>query len=428
MSTATIPDLYPVRQDLPKADPLDISQTLDAEWKRLGLAAQVQDKRIALGFGSRGIASIDLIAKSLVSLVKASGGKPFIVPAMGSHGGANPAGQIEILAGLGITEAAMGCPIHATMEVVDQGLTSVGLPAYIDKNVAEADGLIIANRTKVHTDFHGPHESGLLKMLAIGLGKEIGAGAIHQQGIVGLRDYMPIVARHLLQSVPFIAGFGIVEDACHAVAHLEGFTADTIVAGDQRLLQRSRELMPHIPVDEIDVLIIDEIGKDISGAGLDTNIIGRWMIAGESEPTSPNVKRIVILDLTPASHGNATAYGLADFMSRRLFDKIDFAITTKNIFTSGFLERGRMPLVFADDEETIQAALFDVYRADPAESCQARVVRIKNTLELENLWVSANIAAELRGQDGITVGDQAAQLDFAAGELIAGPLPANSYS
>ena len=152
------------------------------------------------------------------------------------------------------------------------------------------------------------------------------------------------------------------------------------------------------------------------------------MIAGESEPTSPNVKRIVILDLTPASHGNATAYGLADFMSRRLFDKIDFAITTKNIFTSGFLERGRMPLVFADDEETIQAALFDVYRADPAESCQARVVRIKNTLELENLWVSANIAAELRGQDGITVSDQAAQLDFAAGELTAGPSPVNSYS
>ena len=428
MQTVTIPALYPVRQDLPKAAPLDIPQTLDAEWKRLGLAAQVQDKRIALGFGSRGIASIDLIAKTLVSLVKASGGEPFIVPAMGSHGGANPAGQIEILAGLGITEAAMDCPIHATMDVVDQGLTSVGLPAYIDKNVAEADGLIIANRTKVHTDFHGPHESGLLKMLAIGLGKEIGARAIHQQGITGLRDYMPVIARHLLQSIPFVAGFGIVEDACHAVAHLEGFTADTAVAGDQRLLRRSRELMPHIPVDEIDVLIIDEIGKDISGAGLDTNIIGRWMIAGEPEPTSPNIKRIVILDLTPASHGNATAYGLADFMSRRLFDKIDFAITTKNIFTSGFLERGRMPLVFANDEETIQAALFDVYRAHPAKSRHARVVRIKNTLELENLWVSANIAAELRGRDDITVGDQAAQLDFAAGELTAGPSPANSYS
>ena len=418
MQTVTIPTLYPVRQDLPKSAPLDIQQTLDAEWKRLGLAAQVKGKRIALGFGSRGIASIDTIAKKLVSLVGASGGDPFIVPAMGSHGGGTPAGQIEVLSGLGITEAAMGCPIHATMEVADQGLTSVGLRAYIDKNVAEADGLIIANRTKVHTDFHGPHESGLLKMLAIGLGKEIGAHSIHRHGIIGLRDYMPVVAQHLIQQTHFVAGFGIVEDACHTVAHLEGFSADTVVASDQRLLQRSRELMPSLPVDEVDVLIIDEIGKDISGAGLDTNIIGRWMIAGEPEPLSPNIKRIVILDLTAASHGNATAYGLADFMSRRLFDKIDFAITTKNIFTSGFLERGRMPMVFANDEETIQAALFDVYRANPAESRHARVVRIKNTLELENLWVSANIAAELRHQDAVTVSAQAAELAFAAGELV----------
>ena len=418
MQTVNIPTLYPVRQDLPKGDPLDIHQRLNAEWKRLGLAAQVKGKRIALGFGSRGIASIDVIAKTLVSLVKASGGEPFIVPAMGSHGGGTPAGQIEVLSGLGITEGAMGCPIHATMEVVDLGLTSVGLNAYIDKNAAEADGLIIANRTKVHTDFHGPHESGLLKMLAIGLGKEIGARSIHQQGIIGLRDYMPVIAEYLIEHTGFVAGFGIVEDACHAVAHLEGFTANTVVAGDQRLLQRSRELMPSLPVDEIDVLIIDEIGKDISGAGLDTNIIGRWMIAGEPEPPSPNIKRIVILDLTPASHGNATAYGLADFMSRRLFDKIDFAVTTKNIFTSGFLERGRMPLVFASDEETIQAALFDVYRANPAESRHARVVRIKNTLELENFWVSAKIADELGGQGSVTIGEQAAELAFAAGDLV----------
>jgi len=303
-----------------------------------------------------------------------------------------------VLAGLGISEAAMGCPIEATMEVVFTGTCSVGLPAYLDRNVAAADGLIIANRAKVHTDFHGPHESGLLKMLAIGLGKETGARAIHQHGVIGLRDYMPAVAKHLLAHSPFLAGFGIVEDGYHSVAQLEGFCAATVVAGDQRLLQRSRELMPRLPADDIDLLIIDEIGKDISGAGLDTNIIGRWMIEGEPEPERPRIKRIVILDLTPASHGNATAYGLADFMSRRLFDKIDFPITVKNMFTSGFLQRARMPLVFDSDTETIQAALFDAFRADPAASAQARVMRIKNTLELEKLWVSANIAAELNGQ------------------------------
>ncbi len=407
MENVKIPTLYPVKQALPKGDPVDIDRTLESDWTRLGLADQVQGKRIALGFGSRGVASIDLIAKKLVALVKASGGEPFIVPAMGSHGGATPAGQIEVLDGLGISEETMGCPIRATMEVVNTGLTSTGLPAYIDKNVYEADGLIITNRTKLHTDFHGPHESGLLKMLAIGLGKETGARTIHQQATVGLRDYMPVIAQHLIENINFVAGFGVVEDGYHTVVHLEGFTADTVVAGDQRLLQQSRELMPRLPVEDIDVLIVDEMGKNISGAGMDTNIIGRWMVEGELEPTSPRIRRIVVLDLTSESHGNATTYGFADFMSKTLFDKIDFQKTMKNMFTSGSLKRCRMPLFFETDEETIRAAIYDAFRSDPSQCPKARVMRIKNTLEIESLWVSANIRAELTGQDSITVGDTA---------------------
>ena len=407
MENVKIPTLYPVKQALPKGDPVDIDRTLESDWKRLGLADQVQGKRIALGFGSRGVASIDLIAKKLVALVKASGGEPFIVPAMGSHGGATPAGQIEVLDGLGISEDTMGCPIRATMEVVDTGITSTGLPAYIDKNVYEADGLIISNRTKLHTDFHGPHESGLLKMLAIGLGKETGARTIHQQATVGLRDYMPVIAQHLIENINFVAGFGVVEDGYHTVVHLEGFTADTVVEGDQRLLQQSRELMPRLPVEDIDVLIVDEMGKNISGAGMDTNIIGRWMVEGELEPTSPRIRRIVVLDLTPESHGNATTYGFADFMSKTLFDKIDFQKTMKNMFTSGSLKRCRMPLFFETDEETIRAAVYDAFRSDPSQCPNARVMRIKNTLEIESLWVSANILAELTGQESITVGETA---------------------
>lgn len=407
MENVKIPTLYPVKQALPKGDPVDIDRTLESDWTRLGLADQVQGKRIALGFGSRGVASINLIAKKLVALVKASGGEPFIVPAMGSHGGARPAGQIEVLDGLGISEETMGCPIRATMEVVNTGLTSTGLPAYIDKNVYEADGLIISNRTKLHTDFHGPHESGLLKMLAIGLGKETGARTIHQQATVGLRDYMPVIAQHLIENINFVAGFGVVEDGYHTVVHLEGFTADTVVAGDQRLLQQSRELMPRLPVEDIDVLIVDEMGKNISGAGMDTNIIGRWMVEGELEPTSPRIRRIVVLDLTSESHGNATTYGFADFMSKTLFDKIDFQKTMKNMFTSGSLKRCRMPLFFETDEETIRAAIYDAFRSDPSQCPKARVMRIKNTLEIESLWVSANILAELTGQESITVGDTA---------------------
>ncbi len=409
MENVKIPTLYPVKQALPKGDPVNIDRRLAADWARLGLAEAVKGKVIALGFGSRGVASIDKIAAKLVALVKESGGDPFIVPAMGSHGGATPAGQIEVLDGLGISEETTGCPIQATMEVVDTGMTSTGLRAYIDKNVYEADGLIITNRTKIHTDFHGPHESGLLKMLAIGLGKEIGARTIHQQATVGLRDYMPVIAQHLMEQINLVAGFGVVEDGYHTVAHLEGFTADTVVEGDQRLLQLSRELMPSLPVDDIDVLIIDEMGKNISGAGMDSNIIGRWMVEGEPEPESPRIKRIAVLDLTPASHGNATAYGLADFMSKTLFDKIDFPITMKNMFTSGFLKRCYMPLVFESDEETIRAALYDAFRSDPSQCADARVMRIKNTLEIESLWVSANILAELTGQESITVGEGAAR-------------------
>ena len=409
MDNVKIPTLYPVKQALPKGEPVDINATLAADWARLNLASAVKGKRIALGFGSRGVASIDKIAAKLVALVKESGGEPFIVPAMGSHGGATPAGQIEVLDGLGISEATMGCPIHATMEVVDTGMTSTGLPAYIDKNVYEADGLIITNRTKVHTDFHGPHESGLLKMLAIGLGKETGARTIHQQATVGLRDYMPIVAKHLIANINFVAGFGVVEDGYHAIARLEGFTAETVVEGDQRLLQQSRELMPRLPVEDIDVLIVDEMGKNISGAGMDTNIIGRWMVEGELEPASPRIKRIVVLDLTPESHGNATTYGFADFMSKTLFDKIDFQKTMKNMFTSGSLKRCRMPLFFDTDEETIRAAIYDAFRSDPSQCAEARVMRIKNTLDIETLRVSANLLAELTGQESITVVEGAAR-------------------
>jgi hypothetical protein len=415
-----IPRLCHVKQTLPATEPIDVETVIEHEWERLSLSSQVANKRITLGFGSRGVAKIDVIARKLVSMVKASNGYPFIVPAMGSHGGATPEGQVEVLAGLGITEESVGCPIMATMDVVDMGLTEVGLPALVDRNVAEADGLILTNRIKVHTDFHGPHESGLLKMLAIGLGKERGASSIHQFGVQGLRDYMPVIAKHLIPKVNWIAGFGLVEDGSHAPAHLEGFSQDEVVAGEQRLLETSRSLMPRLPVDEIDVLVIDEMGKEISGAGMDTNIIGRWMIEGEPEPERPNVKAIVVLDLTAASHGNATAYGLADFMARRLFDKIDFPITTMNLFTSGFMQRARMPLVFETDRETIQAAIFEVFRSHLAEHETVRMVRIRNTMQLEELWVSPNLVDELRGVEGVegvTVEGEPAALEFRAGLL-----------
>ena len=392
---------------------------LAAAWERKHLAAQVNGKRVAIGIGSRGVAGIVEIARSLVRLVQASGGSPFIVPAMGSHGGATAAGQLEVLAGLGVTQESMGCPLHATMDVEVLGTTEQGWPLHLDRNVAEADALIIANRIKVHTDFHGPHESGLLKMLAIGLGKERGASWIHSHGIPGLRDIMPQIGAGLLQRVPLVAGVATVEDGYHRPVELEVFDADELIAGEQYACCNAHaNLMPRLPVDDIDLLIIDRMGKDISGAGMDTNIIGRLLMEGEAEPASPRVKAIVVLDLTPASHGNATGIGLADFMTRRLYDEqIDLPLTTLNVFTSGGLLRGRLPLVYENDEQTIDMALRHVFRSCPAERAQARVVRIDNTLDLETVQVSASLLEELRDAPDLLWSGEAKLPDWHEGQL-----------
>ncbi|MBI1277708.1 MAG: DUF2088 domain-containing protein [Anaerolineaceae bacterium] len=413
-----LPQLCAVRRRLPSGEEVNIRAQIRHEWERLNLAEQVKGKSIALGFGSRGVARIDEIAREMVAMVKASGGDPFIVPAMGSHGGATPAGQIEVLSGLGITEESAGCPIRATMETVILGHTGRGQPVHFDRFAAEADGYMICNRIKIHTDFHGPHESGLIKMLGIGMAKEIGAASLHDHGVVGLRDYMPENARLVLQNTHFMAGFGVVEDGYHRPVHLEAFTKSNVEIGEKRLLDLARSLMPRLPVDDIDVLIIDFMGKDISGAGMDTNVIGRWRIPGEPEPETPRIKAIVILDLTEASHGNAIGTGLADFTTRRLLDKIDFPVTTKNAFTSGFLMRGNLPMVFATDAEAIDAALTSVFRANPQAHGGARVMRIRSTLDLEQIWVSATLLDEVTASDGFIDAGELQPLQFENGVLI----------
>jgi hypothetical protein len=277
---------------------------------------------------------------------------------------------------------------------------------------------MICNRIKIHTDYHGPHESGLIKMLGIGLAKETGAASLHSFGVVGLRDYMPENARLVLQQTRFIAGFATVEDGYHRPVHLEAFTKADILDGEKRLLDLARSLMPRLPADEIDVLIIDRMGKDISGAGMDTNVIGRWRIAGEPEPERPRVKAIVVLDLTEASHGNAIGTGLADFTTRRLLDKIDFPITTKNAFTSGFLMRGNLPMVFETDAEAIDAALTSVFRSHPQDRSKARVMRIRSTLDLEEIGVSAALLDEVRASEGFIEADEIQPLQFENGALI----------
>ncbi|MBN1565407.1 MAG: DUF2088 domain-containing protein [Anaerolineae bacterium] len=416
--TITIPPLHKVERRLPSGTPVNVDEAIRAQWDALNLADQVRGKRIALGVGSRGVAQIAAMARCLASLIRESGGDPFVIPAMGSHGGGTPAGQIEVLAGLNVTGATVGCPVIATMDTRVISHTDAGLPVYLDRFAAEADGFFIINRVKIHTDFHDRYESGLMKMLAIGLGNQDGATQIHNSGVQGLRHVLPAMARQIIQHSNLIAGIATVEDGYHRPVQLEIIPAAAIPTREPELLEVSRPLVARLPVDDIDVLVIDLMGKDISGAGMDTNVIGRWRIDGEPEPDALRIKAIVVLDLTEASHGNAAGVGLADFTVQRLLDKIDFPLFTRNIFTSNFLQRGRIPLVYATDQAAIEAAITNVYRAHLADHTGARVIRIRSTLDLATLWVSGNILREIEDSPDVIAAGPAEPLAFAAGNLV----------
>ena len=398
MDIAGLPKFHHVKRTLQGLPPIDAPAAIDTEWDRLAL--DVAGKRIAIGVGSRGITDLRSMVRRLVDRVKSSGGMPFIVPAMGSHGGATASGQLEVLESLGITEASMGCPLEATMDTVIAGHTAGGLPAHFDAIAAKAQGIMLINRIKMHTSFHGHLESGIHKMLAIGMGKEKAATLLHSRGPDGLRDDMPQVARVLLSKLPFLAGFGVVEDGTHRPVALKGLTAGDAEAGERELLLLSKSLAPGLPFADLDVLVIDRMGKDISGTGMDTNVIGRLRIPGKPEPAAPRIKAIVICDLTEATHGNALGMGLADFTTQKLAGKVDFRLTAKNVLASGFLERGRVPLVLADGADALRAAIDHVFREHPEGKPGARVVRIGSTLELEEFSVSENLIGDARKLPG----------------------------
>lgn len=410
MDVTGLPLFHRVRRSLSTLTPIDPAAAIDSEWARLGLDAVLAalpgpSPRVALGVGSRGITGLPAMVRRIVERIRAAGASPFIIPAMGSHGGATPAGQLEVLEALGITEAAMGCPLEATMETVVLGHTAGGLPAHFDAFAARAAGVMLVNRVKMHTSFHGPLESGIHKMLAIGLGKEKAATLLHSRGPDGLRDDMPEVARVLLAKVPFLAGFGVVEDGTHRPVALRGLSAAEAEAGERELLKLAYSLAPSLPFEDLDVLVVDRMGKDISGTGMDTNVIGRLRIPGKPEPASPRVKAIVACDLTDATHGNALGMGLADFTTRALAAKVDFGLTAKNVLASGFIERGRLPLVLADAAEALRAAIDHVFRDRPEGKPGARIVRIASTLDLQEFRVSENLIGDARRLPGY-LGDE----------------------
>ncbi len=400
-----------VRSDEPAL--ADVERATDATLERSGIQLE-PGRDVAIAVGSRGLRDLRAVVARVVAWVQAQGGQPFLVPAMGSHGGATAAGQLAVLEGYGLGEAETGVPVRASMEVVPLPAGDCPVPVVTDALAAAASATIVVNRVKPHTDFHGPYESGLMKMLAIGLGKAVAAEVLHAHGTRGLRELMPLVARQVLAHGNVVLGVAVIENARDQTMGVEAIPAARIPAVEQRLLARARTHLPRLPVDRLDVLLVDRMGKDVSGVGMDTNVIGRVMIAGEADPPAPRIAMIACHALTSASHGNATGMGLADVVTRTFADAIDHEATRMNVVTSGFLLRGKLPVVADDDRQAWELCLRGAGILDPAS---VRAVRIVDTLHCDDAWVSGALLAELAYDPRVAVLARALALHGPDGRL-----------
>lgn len=409
-----LPRLIRVRQNFTPQPPLDLHAAIDAGLERLRPRI-ASGARIAVGVGSRGISHLARIVEMVLAQLRAAGARPFILPAMGSHGGATPEGQREVLASYGITEAAMGVPIAASLEVTQVGTTSGGAPVFCSTEALGADGILLVNRIKPHTDFFGPLGSGLLKMTVIGLGKRAGATAMHEAAMrLGYEPAIRTMAAALLRAAPVLGGLAILENQFHDTSKIVAVLRDEMESAESALLAESRTLMPLLPFDEIDLLIVDRIGKNISGTGLDPNVIGR-SIHGYSSmlmrtgAASPFIRRIFVRDLTPETHGNAIGIGMADATTTRLVDAMDRRVSYINALTALTPQSAKLPIHFDTDREAIERMLGSLALANPAE---ARVVRIADTLSLAEIEVSEALWRERRADGDLTMLGEARELSF----------------
>ena len=391
-----LPPFARVANDLSAETLTDPTKRARAEFERLGLETLDPGATVAVGVGSRGIASIDEIVIGVVDALESRGFEPILVPAMGSHGGATPDGQRSVLESLGITPDRVGAPIDARMNVekmADVDVDGLRAPVYFSRAALDADALLVINRIKPHTNFTGEIESGLCKMLAVGLGKQPGANAFHSAAID--RGYVATIeafVEAIRKSVPVLGGLAIVENAREEVSHLEAVPASELFERELPLLERAYDEMPTLPVDDLDLLVVDEIGKEISGAGMDTNVIGRYRVLNAPDPDRPAIDLIYVRGLTAKTKGNGMGIGLADLTRRAAVDELDLRSVYTNAVTSGSLAKATLPLVAPDDELAIQIALNALGAYDPET---ARIAWIKNTSELETLRVSEAVADEL---------------------------------
>jgi hypothetical protein len=387
-----LPRVARVRQIFPRPRIDDIPGTL-----RAGLAGQrllaplKRGDSVAIAVGSRGISNQPLIVRTLVQELKQAGGVPYLVPAMGSHAGATAEGQAAMLRGLGFTEEYIQAPIRSSMDVVELGQTGSGLPVLVDRNACEADHLVIINRIKPHVCFRGTYESGLMKMLAIGLGKQRGADICHNLGFGQMARNIPEIGIAALDKLPLLCAVALIENPFHETCRIECLDAAGVITREPVLLEEAKSLSPRLYFDKLDVLVIDEIGKDISGSGFDTNVVGRyhseWIKGG------PCITRVAILDISEKSKGNGNGIGMADFTTRRAADKFDGEQTFPNTLTATLTGGVKIPMPLRSDRLALQACLKTVNLADRSK---ARLVRIRNTLQLSEIEVSENMLPELR--------------------------------
>lgn len=408
------PKIFRVRQTLESQRVDDIPGTVHAELSRLALQKVVKPgQTVAISAGSRGIANIAVIIKAAVEYFQSIGAKPFIVPAMGSHGGGTAQGQQDILHGYGITEAYCGCPIKSSMETVVVSQAKEGFPVHFDKHAYEADHVLVCGRVKPHTDFVGDIESGLMKMMLIGLGKHNGARTYH----AAIHDYsfpqiVRSVAKEVLAKCHVVAGLGIVENGYEQTAKIQAVNPQELEDREKELLVLAKKLMPKLPFPLVDILLVDQIGKNISGAGMDTNIVGRKYDDHKAvEQEYPKVRRIVVRGLTPETHGNAAGIGMAEFCTTRTVQQIDLNITRINCITAGHVSGCMLPVDFESDRIVLDQALPTIGLTPPEK---AKILWIKNTLDLREVECSDVFYEEAKGRKDLEVISPLRELPFDA--------------
>ena len=398
-----LPEFYRVVQHFETSGISEVAASVRRELEGVDWAARVTSgQTVAVAVGSRGICGLRDIVAEVVAALKKLDLKPFVIPAMGSHGGATADGQRGLLRELGITEETVHAPVESSMEVVSFGKLPGGCEVFFSADAFRADHVFIINRVKPHTAFRGEIESGLCKMLAVGCGKHHGALAMHTHNLAV--SLVP-AAERIIQRARILGGLAIVEDSLDHPHTLKSAAPQDFAAVDHELLALARRMLPRIPIDELDVLVVDEIGKNVSGAGMDPNVIGFWRRDGGER--QPNFRTLIVLDITRQSHGNALGIGMADMTTRRVYDQIDFAATYTNALTSGIWASARMPIVMPDDLSALSAAISKV-----PELGTVRMARIRNTLNLETIWVTRSVLPELEGRPDLSIDPQPVRAEF----------------